>query len=518
MIFKRFFIASVLIIVLLACSKEKVFGPAEPFKEETFNIFPKPTLSANEGAGQQTGWVGDVMPYFANGQFEIFFLHDAPDRVKQSSSGQHPIHKFTSKNLLDFSYEGEVIPYGDKTTQDHLIGTGSVVRAGELNYFYFTGHNASNSWLQNSNPGWTNSNSREAVMYATSNNLNNWTKKQGFLLKAPQGYSANDFRDPYVFYNTEFSEYWMLISAQKQGKGVILVYKTTNPANDQWLLRGELNVEGDYLMLECADIFKIEDKYYMLFAEDWSGTPGTHYRVASSTAGPWLKPADGRDMFDGYQFYAGRSASNGTDRFAFGWAHRRNSENDNGSKTWAGNLITHQIFKLSNGKLGVKSPAAVNSYFTKETDPVVETQSGMVSNTGGNYVLTGTSAKAMYKFGAISGSTKIKGSLSLGNLTGTAAIGLNTKADNSSYMIRFEPAAQRIAAYNNGEEITRVPFKLEAGKNYNFSIVIDGSVAVLYVNDEVALTNRIYSLQGNAWSLSADNNQLNVGGLKIIKH
>ena len=112
--------SGILLSVMLSCTKEKSYAPAEPFAEEKFNIFPKPQYAATAGSGQSTGWVGDVMPYFVNGQFEIFFLHDAPDPVKQSSPGQHPIHKFSSKNLLDFSYDGEMIPYGSKSTQDFL--------------------------------------------------------------------------------------------------------------------------------------------------------------------------------------------------------------------------------------------------------------------------------------------------------------------------------------------------------------------------------------------------------------
>lgn len=519
MIFKKIILAAGLVIALLACSKEKGVGQAEPFKEEKFNIFPKPFFTPDAANGQQTGWVGDVMPYFVNGQFELFFLHDAPDRVKQSSAGQHAIHKFSSKNLLDFNYDGEVIPYGNKSTQDHLIGTGSMVKAGELNYFYYTGHNATNNWVQNSNPGWTNNNNREAIMYATSKDLVSWTKKSGFVLKAPEGYSTNDFRDPYVFYNQEFAQYWMLVSTQKDGKGLILVYTSSDPKTDEWALKGPLNVEADYLMLECADIFKLGDKYYLLFGEDWSNSPGTHYRVANSTAGPWLKPADGDDMFDGYQFYAGRSASNGTDCFAFGWAHRRNPENDGGTRTWGGNLISHQIYKLGDDKLGVKSPDAVKSYFTKEADLAVTSSSGTVNQAAGTFTLDGSSATAMYKFASIQGTTKIAGSLSLANLTGTAGIGFNTQADNNStYTIKFEPAAKRIAAYNNGVEVTRVPFNWQAGKNYTFSIVIDGSVVVLYLNDQVALTNRIYSVQSKSWSLTAENNTLIVTGLKITTH
>lgn len=346
MIFKKIILAGGFAVALLACSKEKGIGQAEPFKEEVFNIFPKPIVTPAASNGQQTGAVGDVMPYFSNGQFEIFFLHDAPDLVKQSSAGQHPIHKFSSKNLLDFSYDGEMIPYGNQTTQDFLIGTGSVVKAGNTNYFYYTGHNNSGSWLQNANPGFITANTLEAVMYATSSTLSGWNKKTGFALIAPEGYSKNDFRDPFVFYNEEFAQYWMMVSAQKSGKGVILVYTSADPASDKWDLKGPLMVEGDYLMLECADVFKIDDKYFMLFAEDWSSTPGTHYRVASSSAGPWLKPADGMDMFDGHQFYAARSASNGKEHYAFGWAHRRNPENDNGTRTWGGNLITQQLIRV----------------------------------------------------------------------------------------------------------------------------------------------------------------------------
>ena len=505
--------------LLLSCSKDKNYPQAEPFVEEKFNIFPKPQISPNATSGQSTGWVGDVMPSYVNGQFELFFLHDAPDPVKQSSSGQHPVHKFSSKNLLDFSYDGEMIPYGNKLTQDFLIGTGSMVKAGNTNYFYYTGYNASTSWLQNANPALASGNTREAIMYATSNSTTGWTKKAGFSLKAPNGYVTTDFRDPYVFYNTEFSTYWMLVSARTEDKSVILVYTSADPASDNWQLRGPLSVEGNYLMMECADIFKIDDKYFMLFAEDWSASPGTHYRVATSTAGPWLKPTDGMDMFDGHQFYAGRTANNGTERYVFAWAHRRNPENDNGTRTWGGNLISQQIVKLGNDKLAVKSPNTVKAYFGKDADATVAGQLGTASGSSGAYQMNGSSTISGYRVAAINETAMLKGTLSLSNLTGTAGLNFNAGNDLSgSYQIKFEPAANRIAAYNNGQEVTRVPFVFEQGKTYNFSVVMDGSIVVLYLNDQVALTNRIYSAKGTTWSFTADKLELKINNLKVSTH
>ncbi|UEG51340.1 DUF4975 domain-containing protein [Mucilaginibacter daejeonensis] len=518
MIYKKLMLAATLVMAMTSCKKESGTVAAQPYEEQKFTLYPKPTVASGNASTNRTGWVGDVMPYYMNGQFELFFLHDAPDAVKQSSTGQHDIHKFSTKNLVDYSYDGQVIPYGNASTQDQLVGTGSLVKAGDTYYFYYTGHNGTSGWLQNSNPAWTSANTREAVMYATSKDLKTWTKRSSFVLKAPSDYSASDFRDPDVFYNDEFKEYWMLVSTQQGGKGVILVYRTQDPATDNWQIRGPLTVEGDYLMLECADIRKIGNRYYLFFGEDWSDMPGTHYRVATSTAGPWLKPAGGNDMFDGHQFYAGRPASDGTTTYLFAWAHRRNPENDNGNRTWGGNLITHEVVQRTDNKLGVRSPASVNGYFTKEGAAELKGQSGTVSSIGTQLILNGTTTMAAARFAAIDGTLKIKGTLTLNNLTGTVTMGFNAKADQTStYHVKFEPAAKRIAAYNNGVEITRVPFTFEAGKTYQFSVVIDGSIAVLYVNDEVALTNRIYSVN-NTWNITADGMQVGLSDLKIIRH
>lgn len=520
MILNRYLSAGALMITLMAggCSKDTISQTSmAPTAETKFNIYPKATT--NTATGSTTGWVGDVMPYYVNGQFELFYLHDAPDQVKQSSPGQHAIHKFSSKDLLTFSDDGEAISYGNINTQDYLIGTGSMMKVGDTYYYYYTGFNGSGSWLANNNPGFAGANTREAIMYATSKDLKTWTKKSNYILRASSGYSGTDFRDPFVFYNDEFGQYWMLVSTQQGGKAVVLVYTATDPAANNWVIKGPLNVEGDYLMLECSDILKIGGKYYMLFAEDWSSTPGTHYRVANSTAGPWLKPADGQDMFDGHQFYAGRATTDGSKYYTIGWAHRRSPENDNGTRNWGGNMVSHEFFPIGADKLGVRSPAAVSAYFGKEAEPAISGNAGTVSHTGANYTLSGSTALALYKFGAADSTGKVSGSFSLSNLTGSASIGLNTGADNSStYVIKMEPAKNRIAAYNNGQEVTRVPFTFEAGKTYTFSLVMDASMAVLYVNDQVALSNRVYSMPGKPWSLSADMLDLNVTNLKLLKH
>lgn len=494
------------------CSKDNKApgGITEPLQPEQSAIYPKPTPAKSSSETGYTGWVGDVMPYYFNDQFQIFFLHDAIDQVKQTSKGQHPIHRFTTKDLLTFNYEGEAVAYGTADRQDQLLGTGSVVKMNSTYYCYYTGHN--------SNAAWTATNPREAVMYATSSDLKTWTKKSAFKLTAPVGYSNTDFRDPSVFYNEEFNEYWMMVSTQKAGKAVLLVFTTKDLAADDWAIRGTLPVNNsNYLMMECAEIFKAGGKYYLLFAEDWSNSPGTRYRVANSTAGPWEMPAGGNDMFDGHQFYAGRSVSDGVSRYTMGWVHRRNPEANTGTLTWGGNLVTHELYPLSNGDLAVKIPASVANYFNNEADAKVKNVAGGATQTVGNFTLTGTGA--VVRFTTTDKTVMVKGNIQLSQLDGSFNIGLNATENNTgSYMIKLEPKNNRIAAYNDALEVTHVPFNFIAGKAYAFKLVMENSVAVLYIDDKVALTNRIYGLTNNLWTIATDGLNVSVNNLKVATH
>lgn len=510
-------IIAVWLIVAASCGKKNETiseNPASGQSSREAGVYPTPPTGFWGATNPvvSTGWVGDVMPFFDNGKFHIFFLHDATDADKSKSPGQHPIHKFTSSDLFKFNYEGEMIAYGNSSTPEHLIGTGSVVKHQNTYYFYYTGHNGS--------PAWTSSNPRETILKATSPNLSSWTKKTDFRLTAPPGYTSNDFRDPYVFFNDEFNEYWMLVSTRRNGKGVLARYTTKDPSADNWVLQQPLEVEGDYLMLECADIFKMGDYYYMFFAEDWSASPGTRYRIATSTAGPWTKPVGGNDMLDGHMFYAGKTASDGTNRYLFAWNHRRNPESDNGNRTWGGNLVVHQLTLNSNGTLGVKAPVAVGAAFSKSLDLKELSSVGAVSGSGSNFTVDGNSSTSTKSFDKIGKSLRISASISLEKGTGAAGFVFNASTIGApTYKILFEPQKARIVAYNIvggiSHEVTRVPLPILPATAYSIDIFIDGSVCVVYVDGKVALTNRIYSAGGNPWGITAEGNKATFSNLKI---
>lgn len=486
-----------------ACDKDNNNYTWEPPEKPVYELYHLP----------RTGWVGDVMPYFQDGRFMIYYLNDATNREKQSSPGEHPIFALSTSNLVDVIDEGEVIPYGNRNTQDHLIGTGAMIEeTGGTSYFYYTGHNGSSSWLSNNNPAWATPNPREAVMLATRINGQSWQKQLQPIITAPAGFDRNDFRDPYVFFNEEFNTYWMLISTRHEGRGVLLTYTNADPANDPWVQGEVLDVEGDFLMLECADIFKVGDLYYLLFAEDWSDHRGTHYRVASSTKGPWRKPIAADDRLDGHHFYAAKTASDGTKRYGFGWAHRRTPETDNGSLTWAGNLITHEVYTLANGKLGVRAPDTFLEHVAQQEDVVVIDTEGAVDQSGAPLRLDGRESNAKVVFDTLVGTKRIDMQLDWAGEEGT----LGFQFADGGYEILLDKSTGRISGRQDGNETTHVFYDLQDGGQLAARLVIDGSIIVLYVNDEIALTNRSYGAQGQSWAIVAGGTTLTVADIKML--
>ncbi|MGV3767113.1 MAG: glycoside hydrolase domain-containing protein [Chitinophagaceae bacterium] len=478
-------------LAAFSCKKEKN-NTVLPDQENPVSVYPIPPsrwMMHNNTPYYSSGFVGDVMPFFDNGKFHLYYLHDARD----GQPGFHPIHKFVSDDFVHYEYDGLMVPYAGQQDQDLAIGTGSVVKVGSTYYCYYTGHNY--LFPASGRP-------KEGIMYATSTDMKTWTKKTGFNMLAPVGYEVHDFRDPQVFFNTEKNEYWMLISARKNGKAVVALFATNDPAADQWELRNPLFTTDDdsYFMLECADVFKWGSKWYLLFSEN-NKEKVTHYRVATSSEGPWEKPA--KDQLDGEYFYAAKTASDGNNRFAFGWAATKESSNDAGNKMWAGNLIVHQLKQAPDGTLSVQAPAGVSALFNTVKKLEVSAQKGTVNTSENTFSLQPSS---QVLFGRISGQKMISFALSGMETDEEAGILLGAGSGSADhYKVRFSMADKNVSLVRvSGSDTfteTSVPFAMEPGKEYTVRIVIDNSICVVYVNDAVALSGRIYSLSNQSWGL-----------------
>lgn len=493
-------VPALLLLLITGCSTDDGMEEMDPILPNVndLGIYPQPSSGwmGESDPYNTNGWTADVMPYYENGQYHMFFLHDAQN--KPAGEGFHDIHEFETDDFVNYDYQGRAIDYGNAGQPDFAIGTGSLIKFNDTYYYYYTGHNGTSAFLEE--------NPRESVLLATSQDLEHWTKQGDFIITAPEGYYNFEFRDPHVLYNEEAGEYWMLVSAQTDArKAVILLFTSDDPAKGNWIVQDPLYTttdEENYLMMEVPDLFKMGDYWYLIFSENWKDRI-THYRVATSSTGPWEKPIN--DMVDGQYFYAGKTVSDGTDRYLAAWTARKSPEANSGNKDFGGNLVVHKLNQRADGKhLAVSVPSSFSSVFTSSiTLEITEITSGVTEN-GNNFQINASEGQSKVVFQNMNKSSMISGAISISQEANAGIFLGGNENPSESFRIQMEPRNNKIIAINSGRFENVVYYNFNANTEYNFELIIDGSVAVLYINDEVALSSRIYNIYDSGWGFYAE--------------
>lgn len=463
---------------------------------QTYSMFYKPTH----------GWVGDAMPFYEGGAFHVFYLQD----TRPAPATYHPWYKAVTTDFVNYQDEGEMIPCGKDGSQEDALGTGSVFKDGSTYYAFYTAHNG-------------DLDPREIIYLATSTDLKKWDKQTSFSFRAPDGYDRNEFRDPFIL--KKGNEYKMLISTRADvgggdWKGVIAQFKSNDLLN--WSVDTTepfFYIDESEFMVECPDVF-VEGNYEYLI---YSGINSrkVHYIYRQLGESTWVVPVS-KD-FDGVSFYAAKTASDGNNRFLFGWAPTRVDNNDVSSFSWGGSLVVHELKQNSDGTLDVIINNNIDKKIaTGQELKVVGAKSN--SNSSGSYNLkAGNNTQDYVTFDRLLGVTKITTDIKVGTATefgfefGASgnrrevfALQFDTKKNkiDLNRVLRFEDASQTIASVN---------LPVNQSGEYSVTILIENSICVIYINGKTAFSNRIYLMNQNAWGIYANNGDVQFSNIKIYK-
>ncbi len=484
-----------------SCKKENVSFSQEDL-DNPVSFFPAPPskwLNTGGAPYYSSGVAGDVMPFYNNGKIHVFYLQ----ADNSGTSGYNPIHSFETTDLTHYNYEGKMISYGADNDPDHGIGAGSLVKAGNTYYLYYCGQRLNNS-VQN-------------IIYATSTDMKNWTKKTSFEMHAPANYESNDFRDPYVFYNNAANEYWMLVSGRTGGQPVIALFTTSDPSTNNWTLKSPIYTANNssFYMMECPQVIQWGSFWYLVFSEN-NVNKTTHYRVASSPNGPWTTPA--QDLFDGEYFYAAKMVSDATNHYLYGWTYTKAGLNDYGAKTWGGNIVSHQLTQNADGTLAVAIPSGISSIF-QQSVKLQHDSIGNATYSDNNYALKN---KGEIKFGYLNGKKKITATISGLQASAEAGFefGLDRSGSTDHYQIRLKNGMAYVVKVQDGQETVdaSVPFNYTPGTDFNVEIVIDNSIAVVDINHKTSLTCRIYWLQNASWGIYSAGGPVKFNQLQLMTY
>lgn len=452
-------------------------------------------------------WFGDCMPFGHNGEFYLYHQRDTRDPAPLENGQPFGWALATTSDFVTYKDFGESLKKGAYEAQDQYIYAGSVFEAeGEFHAFY-TGFNREYA---------AQGKASQVLMHATSKNLIDWEKTEDKLLFTPQpGYDKDDWRDPFVLWNEEKQEYLLILGARKiDGRKILngcTVHFTSKNLKD-WEFQGDFWAPDIYSMHEMPDLFKIGDWWYLVISE-YSDKNKIVYRRSKSLNGPWLAPVD--DAFDGRAYYAGRTHMVNGQRILFGWVPTKENDDDLGNFQWGGTFVAHEVFQREDGTLGVKMPDTVWNAFndripvknpitkleTVDTKLEVELDSDLGD-------LFSFEADVIFTEGTRSFALKVYEDEATGE-----AYEFKFNIGENNYVFDKTPNMPWFQCMNKGLDR---PIQLNAGENYNIRLIVDDTIATLYVNG-VALNTRMYKRPGTSLGLYVVDGTLTISNATVAK-
>ena len=443
------------------------------------------------------GWLADVIPFYWDGRFHLFYLKDYRD-VPAHGAGTPWFHLAT-RDFVDFEDLGEALPVGGDDAQDQYVFTGCVIERDGVFHIFYTGHNE--TFRGTDRPD-------EAIMHATSPDLVHWTKDPAnpILFAPTDRYERDDWRDPFVYWDPDGREFRMLLAARRttgpsNRRGCIAL--ATSPNLQDWEVRDPMWAPDLYFTHECPDLFRIGDDWCLVYSTFTERTV-THHRRSRSQEGPWLAPAD--DAFDSRAFYAAKSASDGRRRFLFGWLPSRTEERDDGAWQWGGNLVVHEILDDA-GSFVVRPPDTVVDRFSIPVDLTVEPVIGPWKVDGDVVSAHSRDGFAYLRLASMPDPCSIEVSIAIE--PGTRSAGVVLRGDDELdhyYQLRIEPERRRIV-FDRWPRPGDQPFVFERplpdgdDRTIRLRIIVEGTAIVTYVDDRVALSARGYDSPGRSVGL-----------------
>lgn len=445
-------------------------------------------------------WAADFIPFYDGERFRLFYLLDWRDRDGHGEGT--PWYQISTTDFVHFEEHGEMLARGTDAEQDLYVFTGCVISADGHSHIFYTGHNPHFEKLGKP---------VQAIMHAISDDLLHWRKVPEDTFFAPaEGYEKDDWRDPFVFWNPEANEWWMLLAARldrgaSRRRGCVALCASTDLKT--WEVRDPFWQPGLYITHECPDLFQMGDWWYFVWSE-FSERHVTRYRMSRSLNGPWTAPEN--DTFDGRAYYAAKSASDGQRRYMFGWNPTRDTQKDyQGHWQWGGNLVVHELVQESDGVLNVRVPETVRSAFSQSVPFTLSNDSGTRIRSDVPIELHDAESYLALQSHTPTQRLLLEATISFEASTRGCGLLLRTREDwQTGYQIRLEPGHQHLVL-DSWPRPGDIPFMVELERRLQLQpdvpitlqVFVDGTLCEIYADGKVALSARLYNLTTGGWGI-----------------
>lgn len=457
----------------------------------------------------------DPIPLFVDGTYHV--IHLSPPwyslgTVKPEIRSKDTQRHITSTDLVHWTvHEPALYPGEPGEVDEDGCWTGSmIVKDGVFYLFYCAfNHDADNP---------------QTICLATSKDGYHFEKQPDFPRLRPADYLEQiDYRDSYVFWNEDEQTYWMVLAARYAAGGPfhrrgVICYRTSDDLY-HWSEDHPLYSPWYMVCPECPEMFKMGDYWYLCYSH-FDQNAKTTYRVSKSCHGPWRVPS--LPGFDGRRFYAAKTLTDGKRRFQWGNIYERDNLRNEGGWTYAGDMaMPREVIQREDGSLAVCVPHEIVENFSKPVAHEFEGKMGeWIPAEGG--LKTDATSKFSYGFFRENSQDALMFHAKLRLEEGYGAFGLLLKSADElspSWELIFERTRSRVSISRypfpldpfwqtlnpkieaapmevDGPRTIERPIHIEPGKEIDVKAFVDGSFVECFVNDELALSYRVYDPTG----------------------
>ena len=423
---------------------------------------------------------GDGMPYYHNGTFYLYWLLDEGHHAGLEGLGGHQWALSTTTDLVNWKHYPVALGIEDETWEKSIC-TGSVIAEGNQFYAFYATRVKKDGKVH------------EQLSYAISEDGGYAYQKQepNPFYYAPEECISRDFRDPKVFKDEKGLFHLFIPGNLKEpslaGFGGYLVHLISTDLKN-WK-ETEPPLKGQKGTPECADYFKWNDWYYLLY----SIAGHTYYLMSKEAYGPWIYPSSQTLVEYFGSVYKTAGFKDGR-RIAVAYSPCRKDDKDNGDRIWGGTLLFREIYQEADGTLSVKFLQEVLPAMSSIPVPEIQISSpaNIVSVDNGNIKIKASGDIGVASLTGLPGNYRISMQIKPdGNYEEAGLFLRATDKQQPGYKLELNPDNQTVSMHN-----TSIDAVSGLDKTIILDVIVYDEFYDVSINNKRCILNRLHEQKG----------------------
>ena len=423
---------------------------------------------------------GDCMPYYHNGTFYLYWLLDEGHHAGLGGLGGHQWALSTTTDLINWKHYPVALGIENEEWEKSIC-TGSVIAEGDKFYAFYATRVKENERVH------------EQLSYAISTDGGYTYQKQepNPFYYAPEECISRDFRDPKVFKDENGLFHLFIPGNLKEpsldGFGGYLVHLTSTDLKN-WK-EVESPLKGQRGTPECADYFKWNDWYYLLYSIGGH----TYYLMSKDTYGPWIYP-ESQALIEYFGSVYKTAGFKDRRRIAVAYSPCRKDDKDNGDRIWGGTILLREVYQEPDGTLATKFLKEVLPAMHPIATPAIQISSpaNIVSVSNGNITMNASGDIGVASLPELPDNYRISMKIEpKGNYEELGLFLRATDGRKNGYRLELNPDNQTVLMHNtsiHGVKGLDEPILLD--------VIVNGECFDVSINNKRCVLNRLPEQKG----------------------